>query len=95
LVFVERPKNGYVFLEKQRDGGENLGSFPTSLASRGLIGLGVYVFDPQYEPDLDYTPKGSGNGAGNPPGKFALSNAPGCLHAFVPGETVAACFPYR
>jgi tetratricopeptide (TPR) repeat protein len=66
LVFVERPKNGYVFLEEQRDGGENLGSFPTSLASQGLVGLGVYIFDPQYEPDLDYTCEGLGQWRGQP-----------------------------
>jgi len=66
LVFVERPKNGYVFLEEQRDGGENLGSFPTSLASKGLVGLGVYIFDPQYEPDLHYTCEGLGQWRGQP-----------------------------
>ena len=66
LVFIERPKRGYVFLDEQRDGGENLDSFPTSLASKGLVGLGVYIFDPQYESDLDYTCEGLGQWRGQP-----------------------------
>jgi len=66
LVFIERPKRGYVFLDEQRDGGENLNSFPTSLASKGLVGLGVYIFDPQYESDLDYTCEGLGQWRGQP-----------------------------
>ena len=49
LVFIQRPKKGLVFLEEQRDGGENLNNFPTSLATKGLVGLGVFLFDPTYE----------------------------------------------
>jgi tetratricopeptide (TPR) repeat protein len=66
LVFVRRPKKGYVFLDEERDGGENLGSFPTSLASKGLVALGVYLFDPQYEPDLTYSCEGLGQWRGQP-----------------------------
>lgn len=60
LVFVERPRKGYIFLEEERDGGDNLGSFPTSLATRGLVGLGVLLFSPEYQPDLDYKCEGLG-----------------------------------
>lgn len=66
LVFVRRPKKGYVFLDEERDGGENLASFPTSLASKGLVALGVYLFDPQYEPDLAYSCEGLGQWRGQP-----------------------------
>ena len=66
LVFVERPKKGYVFLEETRDGGENLGAFPTALASKGLVALGVYIFDPQYQPDLNYRCEGLGQWRGQP-----------------------------
>lgn len=66
LVFVERLKNGDVLLDESRDGGENLESFPTSLASKGLIGLGIYVFEPQYEPDLAYSCEGLGQWRGQP-----------------------------
>jgi TolA-binding protein len=60
LVFIQRPKPGLVFLEEERDGGQNLGSFPTSLASTGLVGLGVHLFDPKYESDFVYTCEGLG-----------------------------------
>jgi len=66
LVFIERPRPDLVFLEEQRDGGENLGSFPTSLASRGLVGLGVHLFDPQYQSDFIYTCEGLGQWRAQP-----------------------------
>ena len=66
LVFVQRPKKGYVFLDETRDGGENLDAFPTALASKGLVALGVYLFDPQYEPDLNYRCEGLGQWRGQP-----------------------------
>ena len=66
LVFVRRPKKGYVFLDEERDGGENLDSFPSSLASKGLVAMGVYLFDPQYEPDLAYSCEGLGQWRGQP-----------------------------
>ena len=66
LVFIERPRPDLVFLEEERDGGENLGSFPTSLASRGLVGLGVHLFDPQYQGDFIYTCEGLGQWRAQP-----------------------------
>jgi len=66
LVFIKRPREGYVFLDEERDGGENLGSFPTLLASKGLVALGVYIFDPQYEPDFAYRCEGLGQWRGQP-----------------------------
>ena len=64
LVFVKQPNKGQFFLEEERDGGENLGSFPTSLASRGLVGLGVFLFDPNYESDVVYKCEGLGEWRG-------------------------------
>ena len=66
LVFILRPKPGSVFLEEERDGGENLGSFPTSLASKGLVGLGVHLFDPKFENDFTYTCEGLGQWRAQP-----------------------------
>jgi len=65
LVFIKRPRKGQFFLEEDRDGGENLSSFPTSLASRGLVGLGVFLFDPEYESDLVYKCEGLGKWRGH------------------------------
>lgn len=65
LVFIERPSPGIFFLDEQRDGGENLESFPTSLATRGLVSLGVGLFDPNYEGDFVYKCEGLGAWRGN------------------------------
>ncbi|MGB8477076.1 MAG: tetratricopeptide repeat protein [Candidatus Acidiferrum sp.] len=60
LIFVKHPRPGMSFLEESRDGGENLGSFPTSVATEGLAALAVSVFDPNYEGDLTYKCEGLG-----------------------------------
>lgn len=64
LIFVEHPKPGMSFLEEKRDGGENLGAFPTSLATIGLASLAVTVFDPNYQADLTYKCEGLGTWRG-------------------------------
>ena len=58
LVFIRKRKDGSLSLEEERDGGENLSEFPTSLASRGLVGLGVFLFDPEYQDDVTYRCEG-------------------------------------
>jgi tetratricopeptide (TPR) repeat protein len=64
LIFVEHPRPGMSFLEEKRDGGENLGAFPTSLATQGLAALALSVFDPNYEGDLTYQCEGLGTWRG-------------------------------
>jgi tetratricopeptide (TPR) repeat protein len=64
LIFVEHPRPGMSFLDEKRDGGENLGSFPTSLATQGLAALALSVFDPSYEGDLTYKCEGLGTWRG-------------------------------
>jgi tetratricopeptide (TPR) repeat protein len=64
LIFVEHPKPGMSFLEEKRDGGDNLGSFPTSLATQGLAALALSVFDPNYQGDLLYKCEGLGTWRG-------------------------------
>ena len=66
LVFIQRPKRGSVYLEEERDGGQNLSSFPTSLASTGLVGLGVHLFNPEYVSDFVYTCEGLGQWRAQP-----------------------------
>ena len=58
LVFIRKEKKGSLLLDEQRDGGENLNQFPTSLASHGLVGLGVFLFDPEYQNDVTYRCEG-------------------------------------
>lgn len=54
MVFIHQTKKGSLYMEEERDGGENLSEFPTSLATRGLVGLGVFLFDPEYESGIAY-----------------------------------------
>ncbi len=64
LIFVQHPRPGMSFLEETRDGGSNLSSFPTSLATRGLAALALSVFDPNYQGDLVYKCEGLGSWRG-------------------------------
>ena len=64
LVFIRKTKQGAFFLDEERDGGENLSEFPTSLASHGLVGLGVFLFDPDYQNDVTYKCEGLGEWRG-------------------------------
>lgn len=63
-VFIDHPKDGQIFLKESRDGGTGLDSFPTSLATVGLMGLGVYVFRPGFSNTLDFTCEGLGQWRG-------------------------------
>ena len=58
LVFIRKGKSGSLMLDEERDGGENLNEFPTSLATHGLVGLGVFLFDPEYQNDVTYRCEG-------------------------------------
>jgi tetratricopeptide (TPR) repeat protein len=58
LVFVQRPRPEWLFLDEQRDGGDSLADFPTNLATRGLVGLGVFFFSPEYQSDFTYKCEG-------------------------------------
>jgi Tfp pilus assembly protein PilF len=64
LVFVKHPKGGGFFLEEERNGGENLDSFPTSLASHNLVGLGTFLFSREYEDGISYKCEGLGEWRG-------------------------------
>jgi len=64
LILVEHPRPGMSFLEEKRDGGDNLESFPTSLATQGLAALALSVFDPNYQADLIYKCEGLGTWRG-------------------------------
>ena len=64
LVFIRKTKKDSFFLDEERDGGENLTAFPTSLASRGLVGFGVFLFAPDYESDVTYKCAGLGEWRG-------------------------------
>jgi len=58
LVFVRPFKQDSFFLEESRDGGVGVDSFPTSLATTGLVGLGVAILEREYENDFEYKCEG-------------------------------------
>jgi tetratricopeptide (TPR) repeat protein len=64
LVFIDHDKSGQIFLKESRDGGTGIDSFPTSLATVGLLGLGVDVFHPGFASALDFTCEGLGQWRG-------------------------------
>jgi tetratricopeptide (TPR) repeat protein len=64
MVFVEHAKDGLVFLDEKRDGGTGTDSFPTSLATVGLVSLGVDVFHPGFAKALDFKCEGLGQWRG-------------------------------
>lgn len=64
LVFIDHDKSGQIFLKENRDGGTGIDSFPTSLATVGLLGLGVDVFDPGFASALDFKCEGLGQWRG-------------------------------
>ncbi len=66
LVFIHHMPNGAFYLEEERDGSGDLGSFPTSLATEGLVSLGVSLFDAEFERDVVYKCEGLGSWRGEP-----------------------------
>jgi tetratricopeptide (TPR) repeat protein len=64
MVFTEHAKDGLVFLDERRDGGVNTDAFPTSLATVGLVSLGVDVFHPGFAKALDFRCEGLGQWRG-------------------------------
>jgi tetratricopeptide (TPR) repeat protein len=64
MVFVDHAKDGLVFLNERRDGGTGTDSFPTSLATVGLVSLGVDVFQPGFAKALNFNCEGLGQWRG-------------------------------
>ena len=66
LIFVHHtPKLPYYF-DEDRNGGESLYSFPSTLATRGLVSLGFMVIHPVFSKDFQFTCEGLGNRNGKP-----------------------------
>ena len=62
IVLIYPFENNSFYLEESRGtGGTDLSSFPTSLATIGLSGLGVSVLQPYYRPHFEYSCEGLTN----------------------------------
>jgi len=64
MVFIEHAKDGLVFLDEKRDGGTGTDTFPSSLATVGLVSLGVDIFHPGFAKALDFKCEGLGQWRG-------------------------------
>jgi tetratricopeptide (TPR) repeat protein len=61
VVFVYPFEGDSFYLEEFRDGGNDLSSFPTSLATTGLNSLGVAILQPTYRKRFNYSCEGLTN----------------------------------
>jgi tetratricopeptide (TPR) repeat protein len=77
LAFIDRDKYGQVFLNEERDGGRNTEGFPTSLATVGLLSLGVDIFHPGFSRFLLFKCEGLGQWQGHPAWLMHFTQRPG------------------
>ena len=77
MVFTEKAKDGLVFLDERRDGGKNTDEFPTSLATVGLVSLGVDVFHPGFAKALNFKCEGLGQWRGKAAWVLHFEQRPG------------------
>jgi Flp pilus assembly protein TadD len=58
IVFVHPFNGDSMYLEEERDGGENLSAFPTAMATTGLNSLGISLLQPAYRESFSYSCEG-------------------------------------
>jgi len=66
VILVQHPTPDSYYVDERRDGSEAYFSFPTALATRGLVSLGVNIFHPAFSPDFLFSCEGLGRWAGHP-----------------------------
>jgi len=78
MVFVEQDKKDkQLYLNEQRDGGNGVDSFPTSLATVGLVGLGIDIFQPGFAKALSFKCEGLGQWRGKAAWVVHFTQKPG------------------
>src|SRR5579859_6689519 len=60
VILVQHPTPDSYYVDERRDGTEAYFSFPTALATRGLVSLGVNIFHPTFSPDFVFSCEGLG-----------------------------------
>jgi Flp pilus assembly protein TadD len=66
LIFVHHTPTLAYYFDEDRNGGDSLYSFPSSLATRGLVSLGFMVIHPVFSKDFEFTCEGLGTWKGEP-----------------------------
>jgi tetratricopeptide (TPR) repeat protein len=77
IVFVHPFNGDSMFLEEERDGGENLSSFPTTMATTGLNSLGISLLQPAYRESFNYSCEGLTNVRAQAAWQIHFSQKPG------------------
>jgi hypothetical protein len=60
LIFVHHTPSLPYYFDEDRNGRESLYSFPSTLATRGLVSLGFMVVNPVFSKDFQFTCEGLG-----------------------------------
>jgi tetratricopeptide (TPR) repeat protein len=66
LIFVHHTPTLPYYFDEDRNGGESLYLFPSSLATRGLVSLGFMVIHPVFSKDFQFACEGLGTWNGKP-----------------------------
>ncbi len=66
VILVQRPRSDRYYIDERRDGGGATSSFPTALATRGLVSIGINIFHPDFSDDFNFSCEGLGRWAGHP-----------------------------
>ena len=66
LIFVHHTPTLPYYFDEDRNGGESLYAFPSTLATRGLVSLGFMVIHPVFSKDFQFTCEGLGSRNGKP-----------------------------
>jgi len=66
MILIHHSNPDYHFVEERRDGEDSLTSFPSSLATRGLVSIGPNVFHPLFANDMNFSCEGLGRWSGHP-----------------------------
>jgi len=78
MVFVEQDKKDkQLYLDEKRDGGTGVDEFPTSLATVGLVGLGIDIFQPGFAKALTFKCEGLGQWRGKAAWVVHFTQKPG------------------
>jgi len=79
VILVQRPHPDRYYIDERRDGGEATYSFPTALATRGLVSIGINIFHPDFSSDFDFSCEGLGRWAGHPAWQIRFEQKSGVL----------------
>jgi TolA-binding protein len=76
LIFVHHTKTLPYYFVEDRNGGDSQYSFPTEIATRGLVSLGFLVINPVFSKDFEFSCEGLGTWNGKPTWQLHFAQRP-------------------